>query len=102
MNHKVTLVFNSLYAEVSVTVLTRIHVLLNSIGHVLKSLCCHFGSKVPVERRRHASLLHVSQNVLPTGEHTFPFLGEQMLNEVSRVVGIGIFISTQNMILTMH
>lgn len=66
--------------------------MLDLIRHVLKGLSRHLCSEIPVERGRHAPLLHVTQDVLTTGKHTFPLLGEQVLYEISCVVGIGIFV----------
>lgn len=72
--------------------LTGLYALLDLIGHVLKGLSRHLCPEVPVKRGRHAPLLHVTQDILTTGKHTFPLLREQMLYEISCVVGIGIFV----------
>lgn len=72
--------------------LTGLYALLDLIRHVLKGLSRHLCPEVPVKRGRHAPLLHVTQDILTTGKHTFPLLREQMLYEISCVVGIGIFV----------
>lgn len=72
--------------------LTGLYTVLDLIRHVLNGLSRHLCPEVPVERGRHASLLHVAQDILTTGKHTFPLLREQVLYEISCVVGIGVFV----------
>lgn len=70
-------------------------VLFHLANQMFHSLSSHLCSVVPVKGSGLSPLLHVAQHVHAAREGALTLLTEQLVDEVRRVVGVGILISTQ-------